>query len=212
MSSTQQWPLVLRGPSLWMSQFAFCGAEVLCMVWCDLCFRQAATNLKDRQGWKTTNSAVLPKGRRKKCTPLGEHHKKCMDTQHLPEQCFWVRVVVACGFFFSSQQQCWSWCLTASAVTSEMLWEVRSAAAAFPTFSSSHHPWAVCSWEDGHPLMQPLQAAPWRAVVGKPIPVWDGVTRDSSLRRDGSKSPCFCFWEQCASRGLCRGWHCLVCR
>lgn len=45
------------------------------------------------------------------------------------------------------------WCLTASAVTSQVPSEVRSAAAAFPTFSSSHHRWAVCSEEDGHPLM-----------------------------------------------------------
>lgn len=39
---------------------------------------------------------------------LGEHHRKCMDTQHFPDQCFWVCAVVVWGFFSSSQQQCWS--------------------------------------------------------------------------------------------------------
>lgn len=48
-----------------------------------------------------------------------------------------------------------------------MLWEVRSAAAAFPTFSSSHHQWAVCSREDGHPLMLQSPSSHSRQLPGE---------------------------------------------
>lgn len=42
---------------------------------------------------------------------------------------------------------------------------------------------------------------------------WGGHNKGgSSLRRDGSVSWCFCFWEQRASRELCRGWHWLMWR
>lgn len=58
-------PRVLpRGPDLWMSQYAACGAQVLC-CWTAkrvLGFGQAATNRRGSWGRKTANSPVLAKG------------------------------------------------------------------------------------------------------------------------------------------------------
>lgn len=137
-----------RGPNLWTSQFAVveqkcCGLHGVMwpVVWCDLCFRQAATNLKDRQGWKTTNSAMLPKGREERNAHLLGSITRRAWTLSISLNNVWVCVVVVRGFFL----QFWS---LVSGSLSCPFWDAFRGEIISSCFPHLQHPWAGCSKED----------------------------------------------------------------